>query len=265
MLCSLIYAFFPLVSGSILISSVLSLVCFLSNQQLSIGIKIGDGESESHQQQQDEEVRPIDFTEFRHIIFDVCLIGIFILQHSLMACSFFKNGISKCGLKPVERCIYVAFTGLTLMILIYFWQPVYSLSAWLIDTNESWVLWFFFNLVHCFAWLIIFLEVLIMEPMELIGWKQVYYSFKGYNSPISYKSKGMQKLYRHMRHPGATCFFLILWIHPLMSVDRLILAWFLSMYLKCGFDVKASDYGYYKKHMLGKVSFEEGRIETISD
>ncbi len=38
--------------------------------------------------------------------------------------------------------------------------------------------------------------------------------------PILHKSRQAQRLYRHMRHPGAWCFLVILWVHPLMTLGR---------------------------------------------
>ena len=81
---------------------------------------------------------------------------------------------------------------------------------------------------------------------------QVYYESRGMPSPIDMKTVGTQRLYRHMRHPGAVCLLLVLWCHPVMTIDRLLLALTLSLYILCGHGVTIRDYIYVRQEMTNK-------------
>lgn len=82
---------------------------------------------------------------------------------------------------------------------------------------------------------------------------QFYYSFFGYGDPMAYKSVELVKLYQHMRHPGTIMLMLILWIHPIMTVSRMVLAIGFTLYLTLGFSVTFADYEYAKQQWDKKL------------
>ena len=49
-----------------------------------------------------------------------------------------------------------------------------------------------------------------------------------------------------MRHPGTSCFLVILWLHPLMTWQRFIFAIMFTIYVLLGFSVTEEDYVYTK-------------------
>lgn len=66
----------------------------------------------------------------------------------------------------------------------------------------------------------------------------------GCGNAMEYKSAELIRLYRHMRHPGATMLTLILWCHPAMTVTRLVLAIMFTLYLTLAFTVTPDDLAY---------------------
>ena len=84
--------------------------------------------------------------------------------------------------------------------------------------------------------------------------KQVYYADQGYDTPMAYKSREVRSLYRHMRHAGVWCFLVILWVHPVMTLDRWLLAVAWTIYLLWGFRVTQQDYEYVEKQYYHKHS-----------
>ena len=56
---------------------------------------------------------------------------------------------------------------------MFLWQPIPDISFWLIDTSEAPLLWLFFHILHWVFWIVLVLEVLAMQPLELIGVRQV--------------------------------------------------------------------------------------------
>ncbi|XP_041366077.1 nurim homolog [Gigantopelta aegis] len=203
-----------------------------------------------------------DVFELSLVVFDIFLVLLFILQHTMMATSWFKSALAYCNIVVIERLLYVAATSVALLTMMVLWIPIESYPLWFIDTSDSIALWLFFTLLHVLAWFILFLQVLVMNPLELIGIKQIYYYHKGLESPLVYLSNRLKRLYLHMRHPGATCLFVILWFHPHMTLDRFILAFFLNIFLHCGFSVTELDYKFARtEFIVKKVSYQFEKVE----
>lgn len=53
------------------------------------------------------------------------------------------------------------------------WVSTPDVMLWEIETEDRVLNWLFFILLHIAAWLILFLQVAVMDPLELIGFKQV--------------------------------------------------------------------------------------------
>src|SRR5262245_20954163 len=63
------------------------------------------------------------------LVIDVVLLGIFALQHSLMARPFFKRRLTRLIPESAERSTYVLLSSLALIALFAFWQPLGGI-AW---------------------------------------------------------------------------------------------------------------------------------------
>ena len=58
------------------------------------------------------------------IIVDMLLLGLFALQHSVMARPFFKRWLTRFIPESAERSTYVLMSSLALIALFIFWQPL---------------------------------------------------------------------------------------------------------------------------------------------
>ena len=47
-----------------------------------------------------------------------------------------------------------------------------------------------------------------------------------------------------MRHPGLLCSLVVLWLYPIMSLDRYLLASVFTLFLLFGYRIQAGDYQY---------------------
>lgn len=81
---------------------------------------------------------------------------------------------------------------------------------------------------------------------------QVYYYSIGAEEPLSYKTRGAQNLYLHMRHAGVYCLLVVLWIHPIMTLGRLLLALAWTLYLLFGQKVRQEDHQYLSDQLARK-------------
>ncbi|XP_076171392.1 nurim homolog [Ptiloglossa arizonensis] len=179
------------------------------------------------------------------LIINMSLLSTFILQHSLMAKDFMKHLFCKFHMDYMERSIYNVVSAMTLHLLLYQWQTISSIALWEFNTSSNNILRFIFIAFHVLAWAIIYSGCLMMDISELTGLKQVYYKFSYLPSPMIMKSKELLCYYSHMRHPSFTGFLIILWIHPYMTLDRILLASILTVYMTCMWTIDKEDYNYH--------------------
>ena len=63
-------------------------------------------------------------TAGKALLIDVLLLGVFALQHSVMARPFFKRWLTRFIPEPAERSTYVLLSSVALIALFVFWQPL---------------------------------------------------------------------------------------------------------------------------------------------
>ncbi|MEM7595009.1 MAG: methanethiol S-methyltransferase [Cyanobacteria bacterium P01_A01_bin.83] len=169
------------------------------------------------------------------ILINLSLLGIFAVQHSVMARQGFKKVWTKIIPEPLERSTYVLFTSLALMLLFWQWQPI-NLVLWdLSDTVWSNVLWGL-----CVAgWLIVFFSTFVVDHFDLFGLRQVYLYFqeKEYE-PIEFKKT---LFYKYVRHPILLGFIIAFWATPIMSAAHLIFAGATLVYTFIGIFLEERD------------------------
>uniref|UniRef100_V9L6F6 Nurim n=2 Tax=Callorhinchus milii TaxID=7868 RepID=V9L6F6_CALMI len=196
---------------------------------------------------------------------DLILLGLFILQHSVMATVTVRKWTS-AWFGVLQRSVYVLCTAAALQVLMMYWQPVLEgPELWSVRTEpwNSWVVLTCF-IIHVIAWLIIISIALIYDYAELMGVKQVYYHCLSLGDPMALKSQKAQRLYCHLRHPVFLEFLLVLWVVPALTLDRLLLAAVLSLYLVFGHSLDQQDYRYLRAQLAKKFEIFS-REETFSD
>ncbi|GIX88247.1 nurim homolog [Caerostris extrusa] len=147
------------------------------------------------------------------------------------------------------------FDSLWLQILIdlcLLWHPTPGWVVWEISTAAHPTAWWLFAAIHCIAWLVIYGSCFVIDITELLGAKQVFYSLQGWPDPLSLKSEGLQRMYSHMRHPSFSALAVLLFAHPLMQLDRLLLAYALVLHQLLGWRVDAADYSYQRRMLQRK-------------
>ncbi|XP_012279484.1 nurim homolog isoform X2 [Orussus abietinus] len=179
------------------------------------------------------------------LLTDTCLLIIFILQHSVMASNLIKHLYWKINLFHLERGLYNASSAAVLHVLMNNWEYLQWITIWNVDVAYSNKLWLFFTALQFVGWFLVFCGCLVMDVSELVGLKQVMYKLSARPCPMSLKSREMQRFYSHMRHPSFTGFLIILWLHPLMTIDRLLLAGIFTVYMPLMWFIDEKDYQYY--------------------
>src|SRR5690348_11439154 len=100
---------------------------------------------------------------------DVLLLGLFAVQHSVMARQWFKTAWTRIVPAPVERSTYVLLSSLALFLLFWKWQPMGSV-VWDIAWPMSTAVLYAFGM----GWAIVFVSTLLLNHFDLFGLRQVW-------------------------------------------------------------------------------------------
>lgn len=156
---------------------------------------------------------------------DLALVLLFGLQHSVMARPAFKAWWTRFVPGPIERSLYVLAASLALILLMACWRPIPVLVWSVANPLAVGLLW----LVFLSGWLIVLVSTFLISHFELFGLTQVWHHLRGRaaRSPIFRQPF----LYRLVRHPLYSGFFLAFWATPVMTVGHLLLAVSLSAFM----------------------------------
>ncbi|XP_053329408.1 nurim [Spea bombifrons] len=194
-----------------------------------------------------------DATILRSLGIDAALLFLFVLQHSVMACSAVKGTVTRI-FGVLQRSVYILCTAVSLQVLIRYWQPCPRGPFLWSVSSAPWTAWLplLCVLLHTISWLLIFSVLLIFDYAELMGLKQVYYHCFGMGDPLSHKSPRVARLYAHLRHPIYLELLVILWAVPSLPPDRLLLSSFLTLYVSLVHRLDVQDYTYLRSQLEKK-------------
>jgi protein-S-isoprenylcysteine O-methyltransferase Ste14 len=179
---------------------------------------------------------PIIDISVNPFIIDISLLLLFGLQHSLMARSFFKDGLLADVSDAVIYATYSVASSICLLLIYYFWQPIDG-HLWNFENYTTG--WFILSAVYAFGWIIAFLATFMIENFALIGLYQGYRILKNLPEP---KPKFQDKLfYRYIRHPIHAGTIIGLWATPSMSNTHLLLSIGMTLYIFIGLRFEEKD------------------------
>src|SRR5262249_49527191 len=150
------------------------------------------------------------------LIVDVILLGIFAVQHRVMARQGFKRWWTTMVPRAIERSTFVLASSIALILLYWLWRPIPG-TVWSV-TNPvgTTLIW----AVFWIGWAIVLVSTFLIDHFDLFGLRQVYAHYQGRHiEPVSFRTP---LLYRHMRHPIYFGFLLAFWATPTMTLGHLL-------------------------------------------
>ncbi|HUB55343.1 MAG TPA: isoprenylcysteine carboxylmethyltransferase family protein [Mycobacterium sp.] len=150
---------------------------------------------------------------------NVALLGLFAVQHSVMARPGFKRWWTRFVATSVERSTYVLIASVVLFVVFWQWRtmpaavwdmtsPIWRAAAW----SAFWL-----------GWATVLAASFMISHFELFGLRQAYLAWRGRKPNIN---NGFRTplLYRLVRHPLMVGFLIAFWSAPRMTTGHLVFA-----------------------------------------
>jgi len=173
-----------------------------------------------------------DFTTA--LLIDLGLLGLFAIQHSVMARPAFKRWFTRSVPETAERSTYVLLSSVALIAMFAWWQPLGG-EGWNVTSPWREVLWGGF----AFGWLLVLVSTFLINHFDLFGLRQVWLQLKGkpYTS-LEFRTPGT---YSYVRHPLCVGWFFAFWCTPTMTISHLVFAIATSVYILIGIRFEERD------------------------
>lgn len=150
---------------------------------------------------------------------NLALLGVFAVQHSVMARKGFKRWWTRIVPPALERSTYVLAATLALAALLVWWQPIPQPVIWRVEGEALAMLaWGVFWM----GWALVLLSTCLIDHFELFGLKQSFAALaRGESGEARFRTP---LLYRYVRHPLYLGFIVGSWATPVMTAGHLLFA-----------------------------------------
>lgn len=159
------------------------------------------------------------------LLINALLLGLFAVQHSVMARVWFKRMWTRIVPEPVERSTYVLIASAVLAFVMWQWQPIPA-QVWNVENATGRMV---LQALFWLGWFGVLLSTWLVDHFGLFGLRQVFAFARGV--PYVPPQFRTPSLYKMVRHPLYLSFIVGFWSTPTMSVGHLFFAVMTTAYI----------------------------------
>lgn len=152
------------------------------------------------------------------MLINLGLLGLFAVQHSVMARPVFKRWFTQYIPAAMERTTYTLVSSLALIAVMAFWEPMGGIIWNIKSPLGVQLMWAGF----VFGWGLVLVSTFLLNHFDLFGLRQVWLNFR--DKPYTELPFKLPFAYRIVRHPMYVGWFFAFWCIPTMTVAHLVFA-----------------------------------------
>jgi protein-S-isoprenylcysteine O-methyltransferase Ste14 len=152
------------------------------------------------------------------LVVDLALLGLFAIQHTVMARRGFKRRLAAVLPPAAERSTYVLAASAILLATFSLWQPLPAV-IWR-TSAQPWagLVWG----LYAIGWVVAVAATFMVDHLDFLGLKQA--GWRNAGQPYEPPSFAQRWLYRWVRHPMMTGLIVAFWATPSMTAGHLVFA-----------------------------------------
>jgi protein-S-isoprenylcysteine O-methyltransferase Ste14 len=195
---------------------------------------------------------------------DAALLGVFAIQHSVMARPAFKRWWTRFVPEGIERSTYVLASSLCLSLLFWQWRPL-DMTVWALSGLTAYIM----RAVFLLGWLVVLASTFMLSHFELFGLTQAYSAFR--DRAVERLPFHTPMLYGLVRHPIMLGFVIAFWSAPVMTLGHLVFAVATTLYILIALQLEEADlvatfgtsYSEYRRRVPMLVPFTRWRTPAV--